>query len=216
MNDDARVRRDVESELRSDTRVGLSDLRVAVAAGVVTLSGDVDSWARRHAAQSAALRVHGVLSVTNALVVSPPGTLQRSDAQIARVVHQMLEWDVRVPRGRTQISVAQGVVTIMGNVSQHSQRDDIEQAVRYLAGVLSVKNLLTVSAPAATTDVQAAVAESLARQSNREAGAVEVAVVNGRASVTGKVGSWPEHRAVLGAVGATPGVCAIDDQLRTA
>ena len=62
---DAQFQQDVLQELRWDTRVKETDVGVEVDRGIVTLTGKVDSWAARLAAQDAAHRVAGVLDVAN-------------------------------------------------------------------------------------------------------------------------------------------------------
>lgn len=212
--EDANVLRDVEQELRWDTRVNLTGLHVTVAAGLVTLSGDVDTWARRHAARCATLRVRGVLAVADTLHVRLPGSLERTDVQIREAVLRALEWDVRVPHARAEVSVSRGVVTLVGDVDHYSQRDDAEKAVRYLAGITGVQNLLSISPPfAETADVRGAVARVLERQCCRDVGRIDVVVTHGRVSLGGAVRSWPERRAVLGAACAMPGVRSVDDRM---
>ena len=44
---DTQLQEDVLRELKGDTRVSVTDIGVTVKSGVVTLTGEVDSWARR-------------------------------------------------------------------------------------------------------------------------------------------------------------------------
>ncbi|RPI57234.1 MAG: BON domain-containing protein [Acidobacteria bacterium] len=60
---DAEVQRDVIDELKWEPRVNPSEVGVAVTDGIVTLSGWVDSYLKRWAAEDAALRVRGVRAV---------------------------------------------------------------------------------------------------------------------------------------------------------
>ena len=53
---DAEIQKDVLRELAWDTRVVETEIGVSVHGGVVTLSGTVDSWGKRLAAQQAAHR----------------------------------------------------------------------------------------------------------------------------------------------------------------
>lgn len=212
---DGQIQEDVLRELKWDTRIRATEVGVEVRSGVVALSGTVDSWAQRLAAQKAAHRVAGVLDVANEIRVHVPGSLERSDADIAKAVRLALEWDVRLPHEQIRSTVSNGCVTLEGTVSYLSQREDAAKAVRYLAGVKAIINAIAVAPPhVVPSEVRKAITDALERQVQREAGHIEVKVVDDCVTVSGAVHSWAERRAVLGAAGATPGVRAVEDRLR--
>jgi osmotically-inducible protein OsmY len=62
---DADIQRDVQAELKWEPRVQATEIGVAVKDGVVTLTGWVDSYSKRWAAEEAAHRVRGVKAVAN-------------------------------------------------------------------------------------------------------------------------------------------------------
>src|SRR6266508_3137348 len=141
---DTQLHHDVLEELKWDSRVDEKEVGVQVAAGVVTLSGTVTSWAKRVAAQEAAHRVIGVHDVANDIKVKTPGGLTRTDTEIAQAVRRALEWDVFVPEEKITSTVTDGWVTLDGAVDTWSQRNDAERAVRNLTGVKLVLNKITV------------------------------------------------------------------------
>jgi osmotically-inducible protein OsmY len=215
MKTDAELQQDVLRELKWDPRVEETEIGVGMDHGIVTLTGTVSSYAKRLAAQEAAHRVHGVLDVANDIHVKPPGSLSRTDTEIARAVRQALEWDVLVPADDIQSTVTEGVVMLTGTVFLGHQREDAERAVRNLAGVRRVENKPIVSGPAATTeDVRHEVEQALERRAARTAKHVRITVQNGTVTLSGPVHSWAEREAVLGTARCTPGVRAVDDQLR--
>ena len=114
---DTQIHHDVIEELKWDSRVDETEVGVQVAAGVVTLTGTVTSWAKRVAAQEAARRVIGVLDVANDLKVKAAGGLSRTDTEIAQAVRQALEWDVFVPNEKITSTVTDGWVTLEGPVT---------------------------------------------------------------------------------------------------
>lgn len=211
---DQQLQTDVQNQLCFDTRVDAAAVGVSARDGVVTLSGTVDSWAQRHAAQQSAHRVAGVRDVANDVVVRVPGALGRTDADIAKAARQALEWDVRLPDEDIQTTVARGVITLEGAVECLSQCVDAEEAVRHLAGVQGVDNKLTVAPKATPVDVRAAVCDALSRQALGEARSFDIALVDGCVTLSGTVHSWAERQAALNAAGATAGVRAVVDQLR--
>ncbi len=212
---DAQIHHDVLEELKWDSRVDETEVGVQVAAGVVTLTGTVTSWAKRVAAQEAAHRVIGVLDVANDIQVTVPGALTRTDTQIAQAVRQALEWDVFVPDQNITSTVSAGVVTLEGTVDLWSQRNDAERAVRNLAGVKFVVSKLTVKPmKPVTEDVRRSIEDALERRAEREARRIRVDVKDGTVTLTGSVHTWAERKSVVAAARFTPGVQAIEDHLR--
>lgn len=209
---DADIQRDVQSELKWNTRLSQTEIGVEVREGIVTLSGQVDSAAKRVSAQQAAHRVAGVLDVANDLVVTPPGTM--TDTDIAAAVRHALEWDAFVPDRRIRSTISSGLVTLEGDVDTFSQRDDAEHAVVKLVGVKGVINRIEVRAlPVVPSEVKRAIQLALERHAEREAKAIDVDVQDGNVVLTGTVHSWDEKTAVVGAARGTRGVRHIEDHI---
>ena len=216
MNTDLRLQDHVQQELRWDSRLDAADIGVAIQDGVVTLSGTVKTFAESKAAQEAAFRVFGVRDVANDIHVRVPGSLTRTDAEIARAVRAALEWDITVPSDRIRSSVTEGVVTLIGTVEDWHQIAAAERAVSNLAGVQDVVGELRVhTSPIESAVVQAQIEEALARRAEREAKRIAVSVHDdGTVTLTGTVRSWAEKEAVLGAARGTHGVRIVADHLR--
>jgi osmotically-inducible protein OsmY len=109
---DARIKQDVLAELKWDPRIDEWDVGVEIDKGIVTLTGTVASYAKRMAAQEAAHRVAGVLDVANDINVKLPGSLERTDTDIAQAIRDALRWDVTIPHEQIQTTVTRGAVTL--------------------------------------------------------------------------------------------------------
>lgn len=94
---DEQIQREVLAELAWEPRVRPNEIGVVVKDGVVALTGWVDSYTKRYAAEEAAHRVRGVKAVANDIEVRLPGASQRTDADIAAAVVRTLQSDVFVP-----------------------------------------------------------------------------------------------------------------------
>lgn len=215
MKTDLTIQDHVQQELRWDSRLDAADIGVVVHNGVVTLSGTVKSFTESKAAQAAALRVAGVCDVANDIHIQMPGSLTRTDADIAQAVRAALESDITVPSDRISSSVSEGVVTLLGTVDDWHEVAAAERAVRNLAGVRDVVSELDVNAPSLdSTVVLAEIEEALERHADRAARRISVNVLDGTATVTGTLHSWAEKEAVLGAARGAHGVRLVRDQLR--
>lgn len=211
---DAEIQQLVLQELRWDSRVKASEIGVAVEEGVVRLTGTVDTYAEKLAAQEAAHRVVGVLDVANDVVVSPPGSHARTDLDVARAVRWELEWNVLVPHEQIRSTVSDGWVTLEGKVNTWQQRTDAETAIRYLPGVRGITNRLAVAGPSVdAAAIRRAIEEALERRAEREARRIQVEVHDGAVVLTGVVRSWFEKQAVIGAAGHALGIRDVEDRL---
>jgi osmotically-inducible protein OsmY len=217
MKSDSQIQQAVIRELKWDTRVDETDVGVEVDEGVVTLTGTVETYVKRTAAQEAAHRVAGVLDVANDIHVRVPGALGRTDTEIAQAVRRALEWHTEVPHERIQTTVADAWVSLKGTVDHWHERENAELAVRHLTGVHGVVNQIKVVPPTvAPAVVRGEIEQALERRAEREAKHISVAVEDGTVTLSGTVHSWPERRAVLGAARFTRGVRDVVDRLRIA
>ena len=103
MKTDAELQRDVMSELRWEPTIRAAEIGVAVKDGVVTLSGYVDSYVKKWAAERAAARVFGVRAVAEEIQVRLPNSLKLSDEDIAGMVANVIEWNALVPHDRVKV-----------------------------------------------------------------------------------------------------------------
>lgn len=212
---DLQIQQDVSTELKWDTRLAPYEIDVSVHRGAVTLRGTVATYAIKLAAAEAAHRIGGVLDVANDLAVRVPGSVERSDPEIAEAVRAALEWDVLVPHERIQSTVSNGIVTLLGEVDHATERDDAARAIRNLEGVRAVVNDVKVHAQqVARQAVADAIRQALERHAHRDAERIELAVNDGTVTMTGKVHSWAERAAAIGAAWGTHGVEAVVDRLR--
>ena len=90
--------------------------------GVVTLTGTVDSYFKKWAAEEAAHRVAGVKAVANDIEVRL--TSERTDADIAAAVARALEWDAFIPPDKVKVTVSKGWVTLEGEVEWQYQKQE--------------------------------------------------------------------------------------------
>jgi osmotically-inducible protein OsmY len=214
---DEQLHQDVLWELKWDSRVTETEVGVEVDAGIVTLTGTVDSFAKKIAAQEAAHRVQGVLDVANNVEVKIPNAYSLTDTEIAQSVRKVLQWDVLLPEN-IQSTVTNGWVTLEGTVNLLRERDDAGRSIRNLRGVRGLSNNLLVhfvsaSTPKKEEDLKLLIEEVLERRAEREAERIDVAIHDGTVVLAGRVNSWQEKQAVLGAVSHAQGVKEVRDHL---
>jgi osmotically-inducible protein OsmY len=210
---DMSLRQDVIDELDFDPSIDSANIGVAVSNGVVTLTGHVDSYSEKIAAEKAVQRVKGVRAVAQEIVVRHASDKKTADDQIAERALSIIAWNARIPGDAVKVKVAQGWVTLSGNVHWYYQSAAAEAAVRHLSGVVGVTNLIEVKPLAQPQDVRAKILEALKRNAEVEADSIRVLVQGDRVTLEGKVKAWYERGVAERAAWSAPGVAAVEDNL---
>ena len=214
MKTDMQLQHDVAEELGWEPSIRDNDIAVAAKDGVVTLSGFVDSYAEKFAAERAAERVSGVRAIATELEVRLPTSKTRPDSDIAHAALAALRWDTQVPDERLRVKVDDGWVLLEGDVEWQFQKDAATRAVRYLTGVKGVGNLIEVKPRVVSTfEVGRKIKDALRRTAEHDADRITVEASGGKITLRGSVRSWAERQDAERAAWAAPGVRTVDDEL---
>jgi osmotically-inducible protein OsmY len=216
MENDQQIQNDVLAELRWDASVAPNEVGVAVKNGVVALSGQVESYTKKWAAEDAALRVRGVKGVANDIEVKLPFQDQRTDADIASAAINALKWDALIPHDKIQVTVTKGWITLKGQVNWNFQKEAAEREVRNLKGVLGVTNLITVAPQVKPSDIKRKIEDALVRSVKTDAKSIDVKVNGSEVVLKGSVRSYAEKKEAEHAAWSAPGITAVDDQISVA
>ena len=213
MKTDTQLQHDVSEELKWEPQVTASQIGVQVKDGVVTLSGEVSSFAEKWNAERAAQRVSGVnaLAVDLNVKLSELGT--RTDADIARAAENALSWSTSVPDGAIKVMVEKGYVTLSGNVDWQYQRVAAADGVRFLVGVTGVSDQIAIKPTLSVSAVKSDIETALKRTAASDAKKIHVEVRGSDVTLTGKVQSWAERETATTSAWATPGVRSVVDKM---
>jgi osmotically-inducible protein OsmY len=210
---DAQIQQDVLAELKWEPRVLPNEIGVAVKDGVVTLTGWVDSYTKRWAAEDAAHRVRGVKAVANDIEVRLSRTDEKTDTDLAAAAVRALEWDAFVPIEKLDVTVSKGWVTLKGEVEWQFQKQDAERVVRRLTGVKGVSNLITIKARPTPAEIKKKIENALVRTAETDAQRITVEVDGSKVILKGTVRSWAEKEEAARQAWAAPGVTSVDNRI---
>jgi len=209
---DSILQQAVIDELAWEPSVNAAHIGVTAKDGIVTLSGDVSSYAEKWAAERAARRVYGVKGVAEEIKVRYSFD-KPDDTDIAQKALQVLSWDVEVPADKVTVKVEGGWVYLSGTVDWHFQSSAAEADVRKLNGVIGVINSIEIKPSVQASDVRAKLKAAFARNAEIEEKNITVKVDGGKVTLSGRVDTWGQDTLAVDTAWSAPGVTQVEDRL---
>jgi osmotically-inducible protein OsmY len=213
MHNDHKLKQDILAELAWEPSIGADHIGVTAKDGVVTLTGHVESYWEKRAAERAAGRVQGLKALAEEIEIRLPIHIKRSDDEIAAAALSRLSWDVSIPVDAVKVKVEKGYVTLTGQVEWHYQKDSAAEGIRSLSGVTGVANQITTrSRPDTATisdDIMLALHRSWFFDDN-----IKVSAEGGKVHLTGKVDSWADRETAGSTAWAAPGTTSVVNDIR--
>ncbi len=213
MKNDAQIQTDVQTQLKWEPQLNASEIGVSVKHGVVTLSGIVDTYPKKLAAEKIAKGVYGVKAVALDLQVGISPVNSRTDSEIAEACINTLKWDSSVPEDKIMVKVENGIITLEGTVEWGYQRIATKHALENLTGVRSVNNLILVKQKPASIDVKQKIKESFVRTAGHDADNIHVEALGDKIILKGHVQSFAEKEEAEYTAWAAPGVNQVENKL---
>jgi osmotically-inducible protein OsmY len=214
MKSDFQIQKDVMDELKWDPFISISEIGVSVKNGVVTLSGHVDTYSKKLAAEKAAKKVAGVKAVAEELTVGISPSYRKTDSEIAAAVISALKWHSAVQDEKIKITVEDGTVKLEGEVDWEYQRNNVKTAIENLTGMRSVLDLIMVKPRITPTDIQQKISSAFHRSATIDAGKLTAEVIGSKVVIHGKVRSFMEKEDVERAVWNAPGVTSVESKIQ--
>lgn len=212
MKTNGELQKDVQDAIKWEPLLHSAEIGVIAKDGVVSLTGIVDSYAKKAEAEEAAKKIKGVKAIVENIEVHIPNSYMKSDVEIANEVLVALKTNYAVPDDRVNVKVENGRVTLDGDVHWNYQKEAAKNAVSYLPGVKAITNNIMIKSKfndmLEKKDIENALKRSVIDDSN-----INISVSGTIATLTGKVDSWP-HKDEAGRIAwKTPGIWQVKNEL---
>ena len=212
MSQDRQLQEAVLAQFMWEPSIDAAHIGVTAKAGVVTLTGHVENYMQKHAAEKAAERVRGVKAVAQELEVRLPLFAKRNDEDIARAAIDRLAWEVSLPHDAIKVAVEKGRVTLTGEVEWQYQRESGERHIRSLFGVTAVSNETRIKARANASNISADIDVALHR-GWFDPERITVTTDGGKVKLTGSVDSPAERWTAGSTAWGSPGATFVENDL---
>jgi len=213
MKSNAELQQDVQDAIKWQPLLNAAEIGVTAKDGVVSLTGVVDSYAKKTEAEDAAKNVAGVTALVEKIEVKYPSSYSKTNAEIANEVLTALKarWDV--PSDKVKVKVENGWITLSGNVGWNFQREAAEDAIESLMGVIGVTNNITIKSESMESVEKASIENALKRNWAFYENHIGVRVSGHRATLTGTVDSLYQKDEAGSIAWNAPGVWSVDNEL---
>jgi len=214
MRSDQQIREEVQQVLDQDPKISARDIAVAVRSGVVTLAGFARAFGERSRAEADAQRVAGVRGIANDIEVRLPLLERKPDPEIAREVSASIKREMPSSCEQILVRVADGRVTLQGQVASEDQRALAIELAGGARGVRSIVNELVVRLPISAIGIKHNIVEAFKRAAQIDADNITVEIApDGTIVLGGAVRSPAEREDAERIAAAAPGVLKVENRI---
>jgi osmotically-inducible protein OsmY len=215
MKNNAELQTDVQNAIKWEPLLNAAEVGVTAKDGIITLTGVVDSFAKKMEAETAAKNVAGVKAVVEKLEIKYADIwAKKDDNEIAKEVVDALKWNWQVPNDTVKVKVEKGWVTLDGELAWNYQREAAKKAVNYLMGVKGVTNNIKIKSEVHDAIEKEDVEAALQRNWTINTNDITVKVSGTKVTLTGTVGSWYQKDEAARIAWKTPGIWNVDNELK--
>ena len=213
MKSNQELQTDVQNAIKWEPLLNAAEIGVTAKDGVVSLTGVVNSYAKKMEAESAAKKVIGVTALVEEIEVKFSNAWSKTNEEIANEVLVALKSNWSVPDDKVTIKVEDGWVTLDGELPWNYQKDAAKSAVNYLTGIKGVINNITIKSESHDEIEKKDVEEAFGRSWSIDDSDIEVSVSGTTVTLTGTVDSWYQKEEAGRIAWKTPGIWNVKNEL---
>jgi len=206
------LQQDVENALRWEPLLHTTDIGVMAQDGIITLTGTVNTYAKKSEAEDAAKKVVGVKVVIEQIEVVLNSETHKTDQEIAREILNALaaSW---VPAEKLKIKVEHGVVTLEGTLHWNFQKQATKKCIKNINGITKIKNLIIIKAETHDEVEKKHLENALRLNWSMDGQDVRVTVTGKVVTLNGVVNSYYQKEEAERIVWQAPGINTVVNEL---
>jgi osmotically-inducible protein OsmY len=213
MKNNQELQSDVQNAIKWEPLLNAAEIGVTAKDGVVSLTGVVDSYAKKMEAENAAKKVIGVKALVENIEVEFPSSWTKTNTEIANEVLTALKSNWSVPQDKVTVKVEDGWVTLDGELAWNYQKDAAKSAVNYLTGVKGVTNNIKIKSETHDAIEKKDVEEAIGRSWSVDDSDINVSVSGTTVTLMGTVTSWYQKEEAGRIAWNTPGIWHVKNEL---
>ncbi|MFO0321737.1 MAG: BON domain-containing protein [Bacteroidota bacterium] len=213
MKNNSELQTDVQNAIKWEPLLNAAEIGVTVKDGVVSLTGIVDSYAKKLEAENAAKKVIGVKALVEKIEVKFPSSWTKTDLEIANEALAALKSNLSVPKDKVTIKIEDGWITLEGELSWNYQKESAKSAVKYLTGVKGVSNNIKIKSETIDAIEKQDVENAIRRNWSVDDSDINVSVSGKTVTLSGTVNSWYEKDEAGRIAWNTPGIWDVKNEL---
>jgi osmotically-inducible protein OsmY len=213
MKNDSDLQADVLKPLKWEPILNTAEIEVTTKDGLVSLTGNVDSYAKKLEAEKVAKRVIGVKVLVENIEVDFPKSWMRTDAEITSEILIGLKSNCTIPEDKITVIVDDGWVTLEGELPWDYQRVAAKNVVNFLKSIKGVTNNIKIKSDSQIMMDHTAIKNAIARSLSVNDNEIEVIVSGTTVTIRGTVNSWYQKEGIEHITWKTPGICNLKNEL---
>lgn len=189
--------------------VDANEIVVKVSGDIALLEGKVPNYATKISAAADANLVEGIQHVENNLKVEFPITSNLpDDEEITNNIKNLLHWNSKIVTENIQIKTHNGIVTLSGKTESLWGKNEAEEIVNGVYGVLGVVNKLEVELSRTVNDmeIEKDIRNTFKRSILVDEDKIEIRVNQGTVHLTGSVANYAIKKEAIDIATYTKGV----------
>ncbi|OAZ04998.1 osmotically-inducible protein Y precursor [Flavobacterium succinicans] len=213
MKTNAELQTDVQNAIKWEPLLNAAEIGVTAKDGVISLTGVVDSYAKKVEAENAAKKVIGVKALVEKIDVKFPSSFVKTSLEIANEVLAALKSNWSVPEDKVTVKVEDGWVTLEGELPWNYQKEAAKSAIIYLAGVKGVTNNIKIKSESHDAIEKRDVEKAIGRSWRIDDSDIAVSVSGTTVTLKGTVSSWYQKEEAARIAWNTPGIWHVKNEL---
>lgn len=214
MKTNEELQRKVIEAINWEPLLSAAEIGVVAFNGIITLTGSVNSYAKKEEAEAAAKNVLGVKAVIEKIDVVPDDKIQKSDNDIAIEILNAFKWHWDIPNDRVQVKVENGWVTLTGYLEWNYQKEEAKKAVSVLIGVKGIINNIMIVSLSKDRIKKKDIEDAIQRNKIIGNAAITVEVLDNAVTLKGNVESWFQKNEASRIAWKAPGVLEVKNDLQ--